>query len=231
MHLYKLIKILFVLSMGLIQCAQAQDLDSLLTDRQNKLQEYTQFKNNMKERTWINLIDLNEKAGTVINADNELIWYHLDSQMARIREMATKNEKLALEMTFLNKELENREEQFQEHMYLNNVLLLIILGLSIAFIISLVILIAQFRRNKHAIYELERLWSMNDDQNTSLRDKERELKKQIQLLEVENKAIQNELALLSDQTSTARKKLEKDIQSRQKAEQEIREQADQERKK
>ncbi len=231
MHLYKLIIILSVLSVGSSQFTKAQELDSLLTDRQNKLQDYTQFKNNMKERTWINLIDLNEKAGAVINADNELIWYHLDSQMARNREMATKNEKLALEMAFLNKELENREEQFEEHMYLNNVLLLIILGLSIAFIISLVILVAQFRRNKLAIYELERLWSMNDDQNTSLRDKEKALKKQIQLLEVENKAMQKELTLLSDQTSTARQKLEKEIQSRQKAEQEIRELTDQNRKK
>jgi UDP-2,3-diacylglucosamine pyrophosphatase LpxH len=209
--------------MGLIQSAHTQELDSLLTDRQNKLQDYTQFKNNMKERTWINLIDLNEKAGIVINADNELIWYHLDREMARNRAMATKNDKLMLEMAFLNKELENREEQFKEHMYLNNVFLLIILGLSIAFIISLVILIAQFRRNKHAIYELERLWSMNDDQTTSLRDKERELKKQVQLLEVENKTMRQELSFLSDQTSTARKKLEKEIQSRQKAEQEIRE--------
>lgn len=222
MHLYKLIIILSGIVVCSHQAAEAQRLDSLLSDRQTKLQDYTQFKNGMKERTWINLIELNKLAGEVIKADNDLIWYHLDREAGRNKELLTENEKLRLEMAFLDKEAEMRKAQIDEHRYLNNLFMIIILGISAALIISLGFLIGQFRRNRHAVYELERLWSMNDDQSASLREKEKELNKQIRLLEVENEAIQQELSLLSDQKSVARKKLEDEIKSRKKAEDEIR---------
>jgi len=222
MHLYKLIIILSGIVVCSHQAAEAQRLDSLLSDRQTKLQDYTQFKNGMKERTWINLIELNKLAGEVIKADNDLIWYHLDREAGRNKELLTENEKLRLEMAFLDKEAEMRKAQIDEHRYLNNLFMIIILGISAALIISLGFLIGQFRRNRHAVYELERLWSMNDDQSASLREKENELNKQIRLLEVENEAIQQELSLLSDQKSVARKKLEDEIKSRKKAEDEIR---------
>jgi len=222
MHLYKLIIILSGIVVCSHQAAEAQRLDSLLSDRQTKLQDYTQFKNGMKERTWINLIELNKLAGEVIKADNDLIWYHLDREAGRNKELLTENEKLRLEMAFLDKEAEMRKAQIDEHRYLNNLFMIIILGISAALIISLGFLIGQFRRNRHAVYELERLWSMNDDQSASLREKEKELNKQIRLLEVENEAIQQELSLLSDQKSVARKKLEEEIKSRKKAEDEIR---------
>ena len=91
MHLCKLTIILSWLIAGLSLSVSAQLLDSLLLYRQNNLQEYTQFKNNMTERTWINLIDLNELAGRVINTDNELIWNHLEEEMARNKEIITRN--------------------------------------------------------------------------------------------------------------------------------------------
>jgi len=211
--LYTLIIILSGLAVGIPCLTTANTLDSLLSDRQSKLQEYASFKNNMKERTWMNLIDLNEKAGAIINADNDLIWHHLDKEIARSRDLLVKNEKLMLEMAFLNKEVQTRDENIKEHRYLNNLFLMIILGLSIAFIISLAFLAGQFRRNKHAIYELERLWSMNDDSNSALREKEKALSKQIRLLEVENMAIQKELAYMSNKASVAQKKMNGEIKA------------------
>jgi hypothetical protein len=112
-------------------------------------------------------------------------------------------------------------EELAEHRSLNNLFLMLTLGLSVALVISLVFLFALFRRNRQAAFELERLWSMSDDQTTSLREKEKDLHKQVRLLEVEKKAMQQELSLLADQKSAAREKLEEEVRSRQKAEKEI----------
>ena len=42
-------------------------------DRQEKLQHYTQFKDTMTERTWINLVELGKRAEALIELDNELL--------------------------------------------------------------------------------------------------------------------------------------------------------------
>ncbi len=222
MHLYKLIFLLPALAMGFSGRAATQPLDSLLTLRQNKYLDYTEFREAMEERTWINLIELNNKAGDVIAADNELLWHHLDREVIRNRDLTDQAEKLEMELAFATKELTHREGQLADHKYLNNLFLMITLGLSIALIIALAFLVSLFKRNRQAIYELERLWSTSDDQTASLREKERELHKQVRLLEVENKAMQQELSMLSDQKLAARKKLEEEIRSRQRAEEEIR---------
>ena len=223
MHLYKLIFLLTVLAMGLSGHATAQPLDSLLDDRQHKFREYSVFRDSMKERTWINMVELNKRAAAVIALDNELVLNHLDHEVSRNTGLTAQVEKIEMERAFLKKELENREGQLAEHRHLNNLFLMIALGLSIALIISLVFLAAFFRRNRQASKELERLWSMSDDQNALLRDKEKDLNKQVRLLEVENQAMQQELSLLVDQKSAAREKLEEEIRSRQKAEKEIKE--------
>ena len=221
MNLYKLILLLAGICAGMFHHARAQAPDSLLTDRQEKFQDYSTFRKEMKERSWINMVELDRKASALVNTDNELIWGYLNKEITRNQQLSTQNDRMKLEMTFLKREIETRTQQLNDHQHLNNLFLMIILGLSVACIVSLVLLIGQFKRNRQASKELERMWSMSDDQTTSLRKQEKELARQIRLLEVENQAMQKELALLSDQKSAARRKLEEEIRSRQKAEQEI----------
>lgn len=209
MHLYKLIIFLPWLIASLFNDASGQKLDSLLSERQSKLQDYTQFKNNMSERTWINLIQLNELAGKVINTDNDLLWNHLDEEIVRNRDYQALNEQLRIEMAFLNKEKEQTDSQLKEHTSLNNLFLMIILGLSVALIILLASIISLYKKNKEAFYELRRLWSMNDDQSIMLQEREKALNKQMRLLEIENKAMQKELADLSAQKNSLKQNRQK----------------------
>jgi len=220
MRLYKLLILLSGLTMGIFPQTNAQNIrDSLVTDRQNKLQEYTQYKNNMEERTWVNLIDLGQKANALISADNELIHIYLDRELARRKELSILNDKLILDTAIMRKEAEKRSEQLNEYQYLTNLFLLIILGVSIAFILAFIFLIDRHKKYKEVIYELERFWSMDNDQSLALKEKERELRKHLRLLEIENTTIQKEFILMSDQRTKAKKKLEEEIVSRRKAEQ------------
>lgn len=112
-------------------------------------------------------------------------------------------------MAFLNKEKEQTDSQLKEHTSLNNLFLMIILGLSVALIILLASIISLYKKNKEAFYELRRLWSMNDDQSIMLQEREKALNKQMRLLEIENKAMQKELADLSAQKNSLKQNRQK----------------------
>lgn len=223
MSLYKLINILSVLAIYLPLGLQAGTLDSLVTDRNTKFQEFSGFKNNMESRTWINLVELGTKADAVIEADNILIRNILENEIDRNTKLSEQNEQLILEMAALKNEQERRQNQLRNHQKLNNLLLLVVLGLSLGFITSIILFIHHYRKYRHTRFELEQYWSMNDEQSLQLVEREKNLRKQIQLIEIENKAMQKEFVALSNQKTAAKNKLEEEINSRRKAEEEIRE--------
>lgn len=221
MRSLKLMNILSVLVLCLTQHLPAQNTDSLMTDRQVKFDEYSQFKDQMSERTWINLVELGKKADKVLDADNALLQSYFEEELAQNRSLVVRNEELMLEIAGLRNDYEKRNTRLHDYRQMNNTLLLIILGLSILFIASIIILVNQYRKNKQITFELQRFWSMNDDQSVLIREKAKDLEKQIHLLEIENKAMHKEFIHISDQKIAAKKRLEAEIQSRRKVEQEI----------
>lgn len=208
MRLYKLTILLTWLVAGLCHNASAQVLDSLLSERKSRLQEYTQFRSNMTERTWINLIDLHELADQLINADNDLIGNHLEEEIARNKEIKTLNDQAAMEIAYLKKETEQSNIQLNEHSALNSMLMMIILGLSAALLMLIIALISLYRKNKEIFHELQRLWSMNDEHSILLKEKEQMLNKQLRLLEIENTAMQKEMDELAIQKNHLKLKQE-----------------------
>lgn len=221
MSLYKLLIILF----GLVVCTHvntiAQKLDSLKLDREGKLMEYSEFKNSMTERTWVNLIELGKRAEAVIDADNDLILTHLEKEINHYREISKKHETLNMELALTQSESSKNNTQIEEYKQLNNVLLLVVAILLIILFSTLILLSNIYRKSNQTTFELEKFWSMRDELSMVHKDKEKELTKQLRLLEIENKAMHKEFTLLSDQKIAAKKKLDQEIQSRQKVEREI----------
>lgn len=221
MPLYKLIYILLVPIFCFVQPLHAQDIDSLMGQRESKLHAYSHFKDTMQQRTWINLVDLGKRAQAVIDADNELVNTLLINMQDRNSANTILHEEMNLQLAMLESENQKRKLQLTEYTKLNQVLLIIIIGLTAGLITALVLLTNQYRKNRLAGFELERLWSMNDDQSIALREREKNLEKQIRLLEIENKTMHKEFMLISDQKSHTKKQLQEEIDSRRKVEKEI----------
>ncbi|MDB4303734.1 hypothetical protein N9934_02975, partial [Desulfosarcina sp.] len=62
-HTFRLLLIFFIFQFISSSSLQAnQSLDSSMLRRSHQLTDYYRFKDGMKERTWINMVNLNNKA-------------------------------------------------------------------------------------------------------------------------------------------------------------------------
>lgn len=191
--------------------------------REAELQAYSDFKENMQERTWLNLVELGDKAAAVIERDNQLIKALTGSEKHLIEALKGEKQQMSVEINYLSekeKELENRLVKYQK---MNTILLFVIAGLIIVGVILFTLLVIRTNQYKQNQIELERFWSMQDEYSIAHQEKESELLRQIRLLEIEQKAMQKEFILLSDQRAEARKRLEQEISNRRKVEEEIKE--------
>ncbi len=202
----------------------AQNIDSLLSARDNQLQVYTQHKENMGERTWINLVNLSNLANHVIETDNQLVEYYISKGLDRNNTFKTKAEELNLEITLLKREAEIQKMVVDDRKSLLDTLLIIIGGVIILFIALLIFAIDRQIRFRNTKMELERTWAGEIEMpNEAASEKEFEKAKQeIRSLTTENSKLKNRVAELVEKINEKEKVLDEELNSRKQLKEEIR---------
>ena len=198
-------------------------LDSLLEERATKSTEYYQFKHQMNERTWLNLVELGNKASDLIETDNFIFKQYLQEEVSHNKQLQDDIEKLNLEIALLKREAEIRESQLTETSNYSNTLFLVLAGAGILILTLLIILINRQIRYRSVKTEIERLWAFKEDPqyNPLQRDELKLLTDQVNKLADENSRLKNEMSQIKGQKSEAMEALKKEIRSRREVEKEI----------
>jgi flagellar biosynthesis GTPase FlhF len=214
--------ILFIFIFSIFHLYAGRELDSLLISRDNKLSDYYQFKDEMKERTWLNMVNLNEKALMVIKADNQIIDRYLNFEMNRTSELNDQLEQIKLENSLLKKEIEINAVILEEKRLLSNKLFIATLILAVSFIIILIFFIDRHIRFRSTRMELERQYAWtNNSQNTRDNVTLQEYKSKIERLTKQNETINKQLKEILQQKKTRDQEFEKELNSRKEMEKEI----------
>lgn len=200
-----------------------QNLDSLLVSRSHQLTDYYRFKDGMKERTWVNMVNLNNKALQLIETDNMILNNHLELEMSRSSRIAEKLEKTNLEILLLNREIEVNSIMVEEQRFLNTNLVIITAVVIVLFVIVLILFIDRQIRYRSTRMELERFWARGDEQpgTHNLTEKGVDKQKEINSLTKQNNTFKQQLEEIIKQKSTQDNQLQKEINSRKEVESEI----------
>ena len=200
-----------------------QRLDSLLKERDTQYNQYNKFKSDLKERPWIKLVELGDKASALIETDNHILKQYLLQEISLNQELNVELEHLNQEIALLNKETQMQENMLAERHNFANTLLYIITGLSALLIIMFVLFIDRQTRFRSAKLELERLWADKDGSKMTRLQKDELslLSDQVNNLAEENDQLKQELNQEQGQKSEAMESLKKEIRSRLQIEQEI----------
>ena len=103
-----------------------QRLDSLLKERDTQYNQYNKFKSDLKERPWIKLVELGDKASALIETDNHILKQYLLQEISLNQELTVELEHLNQEVALLNKETQMQENMLAERHNFANTLLYII---------------------------------------------------------------------------------------------------------
>jgi len=200
-----------------------ENLDSIIVSRNNQLTDYYRFKDGMTKRTWINMVDLNDKALRVIETDNLILDNHLKLEMNRSGKLSDKLESANLEILLIKSEIELNSIMLEEQRFLNTNLIIASSVSIVLFLIVLILFIDRQVRYRSTRMELERFWSKNDDQSTQIWENNRKQRNKINSLIEQNKEIKEQLEKISDKKREQENQLQHEINSRQKVEEEIKE--------
>jgi len=220
------IKTYWILSFLIISVSQltfGQNIDSLLKQRDNSFQEYTQYKKNLGDRTWIKLVELSDLASKVIESDNQLVDYY-SKGIDRNNTFKAKAKELNLEITLLKREAEIQKMVLNERKSMFGTLLIIIGGISILCIALLIFAIDRHVRYRNTSMELERTWAgeiESPKENTS----EKEFKKvnnEIRSLTKENIKLKDQVLELMNKIKEKENILDEELNSRKQLKEEVR---------
>ena len=216
--------ILGLLVFLLYQSAISQNIDSLLKLRNNSFQEYTQYKENLGERTWIKLVNLSNLASNVIELDNELVDYYFSKGIDRNKTFKAKAEELNLEISLLKREAEIQKSVLEERKFLFDTLLKIIGGVILLFIILLIFSIDRHIRYKNTKIELERTWAGQIDLPKESTSEQEFLKvnKEIRSLSNENTKLKDQVLELMNKIKEKEKVMDEELKHRKGLKEEIR---------
>lgn len=216
--------ILGLLIISICQNTIAQNADSLLIQRDKQFQEYVQFKENMGERTWINLVNLSKFANNVIDTDNQLVNYYLSRGIDRDLAIKAKAKELNLEIALLKRETEIQKVVLDEKISMLNSLLIIIGGISILFIAMLIFGIDRHIRFRNTRMELERTWAgeIEMPRNGKSEKEIEKVKQEIKSLTAENSQLKDQVLKLKAKIKEKEKVLDEELNSRKQLKEEIR---------
>ncbi|MEZ5082681.1 MAG: hypothetical protein R2750_04440 [Bacteroidales bacterium] len=202
----------------------AQTFDSLLINRQKGYNNYTSFKNNMLDRSWINLVNLTAMADELIHTDNEIIDKYQRNEIIYNRQLLDSLENVKLSLSLYKKEAEIAVAQLNEQKSMVNILLIVGAVISILFLVAVSFLFGSHARNKAARKEIDRLWRKQDepDPNIELSIDKIPLAQEISKLTEENILLKKRMESIDKLKLNAEAKLKEEISSRHEAENEIR---------
>lgn len=177
----------------------------------------------MQERTWMNLLYLNQMAEQIMVVDEDLInAYHSDG-LVKNKQLNASLEESLLENSLLHKELELQGKELESQKVFNNTMFFTILSVGFLFIVAVGLLINRQLRYKAAYNELEAMWASQEKQYRSNDQNEPAYSKEyIDQLISENTTMKNKLDSISRLKLNTEKELLAEISSRKTAEKEIR---------
>lgn len=217
---YSLIVILLIIQ----QVSQATpQLDSLLNVRSEKNLDYYRYKQHIEVRTWIKMVELSQKADSVINTDNVLINEFLVNEQRKSKLLADSLEKANLEIILQRKEAAmNEAALYREHR--TNKVLLMLVGITSLLLFSALFILYRRQSNYRLLKEeLEHVWRGKREKTTiPVENKEvANLSEQMTQLTVERDKLKTDLDKARGQKSEAVDALKKEIRTRRQVEKEI----------
>jgi len=216
--------ILGLLVILLYQSAIAQNIDSLLKLRDKSYQEYTLYKENLGERTWIKLVNLSNLANNVIELDNELVDYYFSKGINHNNTFKAKAEELNLEISLLKREAEIQKTILEERKFLFDTLLKIIGGASLLLIGLLIFSIDRNIRYRNTKMELERTWAgeISTAKESTSEQEFVKVNKEIRSLSTENTKLKDQVLELMNKIREKEDILDEELRHRKGLKEEIR---------
>jgi len=202
----------------------AQNIDSLIKSRNQLLQEYTQFKENMGERTWIKLVKLSDLSNEIIELDNQIVDYSFSQGIDQHKIIKAKAEELKLEITLLKREAEIQKMVLDERNSMFTTLLFVIGGMSILLILMIIFASDRHVRFTNTKMELERTWA-GEIEIPKVSTSEQEFVKvnqEIRSLSTENTKLKDQVLELMNKINEKEKILDEELDSRKQLKTEIR---------
>lgn len=202
----------------------AQNIDSQIQSRNQLLQEYTQFKENMGDRTWIKLVKVSNLSDEIIELDNQLVDYYLSQGIDQHNSIKAKAEELKLELTLLKREAEIQKMVLDERNSMFTILLFVIGGISVLLIMLIIFASDRHVRFMNTKMELERTWAGElEIPKVSTSEKEFvKVNQEIRSLSTENTKLKDQVLELMNKINEKEKILDEELDSRKQLKTEIR---------
>ena len=204
--------------------ACAQSIDTLLHRHQVNYEDYSTYKKNMPDRSWSNLVEVNERAEELIRVDKDIIENYFQNELFKNRQLSDSLESAKLMLSLYKKESEVYKTQLNDQHVMINTLLIVVIAIGILLLVAVSFLFGSHARNKAARKELDRLWRKQDDPGQKLSSSagKHSMTEKIAKLTEENSLLKKRLDSIDKLKLNAEAKLKEEIASRREAEKEIR---------
>ncbi|MBN3036070.1 MAG: hypothetical protein JW861_10835 [Bacteroidales bacterium] len=220
---------------GVLAASHDTGIDSLLQIRKDAHDRYLSFIGNMKERSWVNLVALQVRAGEVISVDNVLIEKMLKREQQQYHSFETQREELEQRLEKLDHEI-NILELEKKYLYDRNRMVMVATGvLLLLFLVFLILYIAaHLKQSKlrmlhdhlvHRNSELEKELGEATSRLKEAGEREQEhnrCREEIMALTSEMKHLKEHSAELEQRVSAQRGALQEETRSRELMEEHIR---------
>ncbi|MCD4736834.1 MAG: hypothetical protein K8R53_12380 [Bacteroidales bacterium] len=188
--------------------------DTLIKARKSQIDDYTSFKEKMKERTWLNLVNMNLKAEKILKTDDELIINLIRGSFETERTYNTKISELREEIKNLKIELEKSNREIEKYQGRIPLFLYSLVGLAALLILFFILFIVKQRNYSGQRYKTEKsdaiLKELNKEielLNENIRTKEELIRNNESRFKAETMAIE----LNNQQKGTDIERLESEI--------------------
>jgi peptidoglycan hydrolase CwlO-like protein len=225
-------------------------VDSIISERNNKYQDYLQFRESLTKHTWTDLMKLKDQAGDIIKTDNIIINEYLIKELLLVNQLESEIIKLNNELKLTKKEIESRESTIRVRENFIKMLFYGLIAAGILVILFIAILIDRHIRYRGLKSDIERIWASAEDRDDDLykneelgnevkslkRDKEKLLNRidEISKNDKDNsdfntklrndiKRLKEEIKQLQDSVREKDNNLKKEVQIRKAVEEEIKE--------
>jgi hypothetical protein len=137
--------------------------DSVLQERSKAYSDYRDFRENMGERTWLNLVNLTLRAEDILEMDNNIIHNYLNKELERNKSLSEQNNSLNLDIAVLKNEIASKNKLLDDRDYYFNILMYLAIIFLILLIVVTFLYINRLVKNKSLQIELERQWAQPED--------------------------------------------------------------------
>lgn len=204
------------------QLRSQSSLDSALYQRNITYSDYYEFKQAMKERTWINMVNLTTKANEVIKIDNAIINFHLYTLIKENKKFKIQLEQIKSEVLLLKKEAEVQGLILEERRFLYNIMIITIATLSLLFLIVLVLFINRQIGYQGLKTELRNAYARSDERPETNHSELEKLSKENEEIKKDKQKLSSKVSLLNEALQKKELELEKEISSKKEVENQIR---------